>query len=354
MVMIMEKAEKIRNLIKKINKDSTEPVIQMASDIVDKFGFYSTPFPALNNMIKGIPIGRFSIIAGRSQTGKTALCYQIIAHLQEEDPEFIGAWVDFENSHDPVWAEKLGVDLERLVILSYTDQAANMEAVMDKLIQLLRLRCVGIVIIDSIGGMIPKGDVEDKQGDRSLEKANMLNLQTKIGEVFRKFNPFRGTAIIMIGHIYQSPNAQGYVIEEVRGGNAVKHWAHIRLVMKRGPKATWPKEIEVIGLDGKERKVYPGFSGRIIFEKSKNNANEGQEIAVDFYHGRGFDRIQSTIAAAEAAEILQRKGGWYYCDLLPDGKTQGKEAVTKFFVEDSEAYGKLAGLVDEHSAGDIG
>ena len=352
-----DKLKKLENAIKKINKDAEEPIIQMASDIVNKFGFYSTPFLGLNTLIKGIPIGRFSIFAGRSQTGKTALMYQIIAHLQEEDPEFIAVWIDFENSHDATWAERLGVDLTRLIILTYTTEASSMEAVMDKLVDLLALQIVGIVVIDSIGGMIPKGDVQDKEGSRSLEKANMLNLQTKIGEVFRKFNPlispkkdFKGTAIVMIGHVYQIPNAQGYVLEEVRGGNAVKHWAHIRVIMKRGPKNMWPAAIKVPGIDGKERLVYPGFQGRIIFEKSKTNAHEGQEIILDFYHGRGFDRVQSTVSSAEYFEILQRKGGWYYSDLLDGGKIQGKEALIKYFNDDKGKYKELAGLVDEVSA----
>jgi recombination protein RecA len=354
---VSKNLEKIKNLVKKINKGAKHPIIQFASDTIDKFGFLSTPFTTLNRLCRGIPIGRFTIIAGASQVGKSAMCLQIIAHLQREDPEFLAVWVDFENSWDPDWAQTLGVDLERVVLLSYGEGTENMEAVLDKLMAVVGTQCAGLVVIDSIGGMTPKKDIQDKEGVRSLEKSNMLNLQTKLGEVYRIFNikiaprgDFRGTAVIMLGHVYQVPNDQGYTITEVRGGNAVKHWGYIRLAMKRGPKADWPKAIKVTGLDGKEHPVYPGFSGRVMLEKTKANQNEGQEIALGFYHGRGFDHIQSTISAALGLGIIDRSGGWYKSDLFPGEKVQGREAVDSFFMTDELAYKKLTELVDTSAA----
>lgn len=356
-----ENNKKLQNLLKKVNKNRDNPIVQLASDTVDKFGFYNTPLPVVNKLIGGVPIGRFTIIAGSSQTGKSALSLQTIAHLQREDPEFIAAWVDFENAWDPNWAETLGVDLGRTVLLSYGEGTESMESVLDRLMDLLSTKMIGLVVIDSIGGMAPKGDLEDKKGERSLEQPNMLNLQTKLGEVFRKFNikiaprgSFKGTAVIMLGHVYQVPNSQGYTIHEVRGGNAVKHWGHIRLSMKRGPKADWPKQVESVSLDGTKRLVYPGFSSRIQLEKTKNNANEGQEVAVTFFHGRGFDCHQSTISAAMGLGIIERSGGWYKSDLIPGGKVQGRDALDEYFTQNESVYSKLTKRVDEHSLAIVG
>jgi recombination protein RecA len=349
-----DKLKRLQNVIKKINSGRNEPVIQFGAETLEKFGYYETPFATLNDLCRGIPIGRFTTIAGASQVGKSALTLQIIAHLQNIDPEFVAVWVDYENSWDPDWAATLGVDLERIIVVTYSADAQNMEAVMDQVITLIETREIGIVVVDSIGGMTPKGDIMDKDKTRSLEKSNMLNLQTKLGEIYRLLNikiapsgDFKGTAVIFLGHIYQVPNQQGFHISEVRGGNAVKHWAHIRLSMKRGPKDDWPKEIEVTNLDGKKRKVRPGFSGRILLEKTKTNANEGQEIALGFYHGRGYDFIQSTISAALGLEIIERSGAWYSCDLFPEEKLQGRDAIDRFFESNEEAYQELTKLVDQ-------
>ena len=342
-----------------MNSKKDAPKIQFASEIQDKFKFYSTPWPVLNRLIKGFPIGRFTIIAGVSQSGKTAMILQQIAHLQKEDPDFIALWIDFETAWDGDWAKNLGVDLDRLVLFQYSEELPNMERMFDKAVELIRTQCINMMVIDSIGAMTPRADIEDKSGDRSLEKSNMLNLQTKLGEIFRKLNivvapdtksGFAGVAVLMVGHVYQEPNQQGFTIHHVRGGNAVKHWAHIRLAMVRGPRGDWPERIKLRGLDDKERLVYPGFSGRIQLEKTRVNANEGQEVAIKFFHGRGFDYAQSTVSAALRLEIVERKGGWFYSDLFPDKKIQGRDNVESFFENNPEQYQELAMLVDTNAA----
>jgi len=354
---VNDRLKKLQTISKKLNKNGT--IIQFASEIVDKFKFYSSPWPVVNQLIKGFPRARFTIIAGVSQSGKTALTLQQIAHLQKEDPDFIALWIDFENAWDGNWAQTLGVDLERVVLLQYCEDLPNMERVFDKAVELMKTQCIDMMVIDSIGALTPRADIEDKSGDRSLEKANMLNLQTKLGEIFRKLNiiiapnvsaGFDGVAVIMLGHVYQEPNQQGFTIHHVRGGNAVKHWAHIRLAMTRGPRGDWPEKIKLRGLDDREKLVYPGFSCRIILEKTRTNKNEGQEIALKFFHGRGFDYAQSTVSAALRLDIIDRKGGWFYSDLLPDGKIQGREKVEQFFEKNPEPYHELATMVDTFTA----
>jgi hypothetical protein len=228
-----------------------------------------------------------------------------------------------------------------------------MEVVLDKALELIKSKAIAMWAIDSIGAMTPKSDIIDKSGDRALEENNMLRLQVKLGEFYRKANvtispskDFNGCAVLLVGHVYSVPTTSGAKLEEVRGGNAVKHWANLRLLTRRGPRADWPKEIQVMGIDGKPVKLFPGWSGRVKLDKSRQNANEGQEILLNFYHGRGFDWKDSTVNAAIGLGIINKAAASYSCELLPGGKLRGIEAVLEFFEKDEEAYNKLALMVD--------
>jgi len=187
----------------------------------------------------------------------------------------------------------------------------------------------------------------------------MLNLQTKLGEVYRKLNSiiaptrdFAGVCVVLIGHVYQVPNQQGLQLTEIRGGNSTKHWSTVILEMKRGPRDDGPDPVTITGPDGKPQKIRPGFAVRLKLGKSKVNENESQEIQLQFYTGRGFDFIRSTVTAAIGLGIIKGKG-WYTHDLFPEMKTgrkiQGIDNVLEFFENDNEAYQALAGLVDEYT-----
>ena len=353
----LKSKDTIADLVRAINEEHGGEVVKVASDesLIPKY--LPTPFPSLNSLMKGLPLGRFLTVAGPSKCGKTALLYQIIAKHQADNLEAIAVWLDFENSYDPEWATKLGVDLSRLMVLKYQiETVESMEPVLDRLVTILRKHVVMLVVMDSIGAMVPKGDIVDKKGDRSFSKDNMLNLQTKLGEIYRKLNTliastreFPGVCVAMIGHVYQVPNKQGLHITEIRGGNALKHWSTQILEMKRGPRDDGPDPVKVIAPDGSTQTIRPGFAVKLKLGKSKVNENESQEIQMRFYTGRGFDFVRSTVTAALALGIIEGKG-WYKSSLLPDGRMQGADNVLKFFEENADAYSKLAGLVDQQSA----
>lgn len=336
------------NNIDKILKDYKNLGISRASQAVE-YEFYQTPFSTVNNLIGGIPKGRFTTVAGPEHTGKGAFCAQLIAYLQSIDPEFIALWSDFEGSFDDKWAKHLGVDLDRLLIQRYTKEVDTMEKALDGALALIKNISPNMWIVDSIGAMIPKNDVYDSKGeDKSLEGTNMLNLQRKLGEFYRKANVFiaprsdgyKGCAVIMIGQIYTVPDAH-VSLEAVKGGNAVKHWAHLRLMFRRGPKSDWPERIKIKGPDGELREVYPGWSGRIKVDKTRINSNEGKEILLPFKHGLGFDSKATTINSAFGLDIIKRAGPTYTCPYLPEGKMVGKDNVIKYFTDNQEAYNKL-------------
>lgn len=297
--------------------------------------------------------------------GKGAFCLQQVAHLQAKDPEFICLWTDAENAFDEDWAVKLGVDLDRLFIQRYTRDTNSMERLMDAGLNFVKNLKPGMWIIDSIGALLPKNDGYETKGtkveDKSLEGHNMLNLQRKLGEFYRKANiyispsktdDYKGCATILIGQIYSVPSPHA-TINEVKGGNAVKHWAHLRLMFRRGPRADWPQPVEAIGPSGNKIKFYPGWSGRIKVEKTRINANEGKEVLLPFYHSRGFNSKESTIYSALGLNLIERSGPTYKHEALPDGKLVGKEAVITYFLENEEAYQALHEQVTNATLDDI-
>lgn len=146
---------------------------------------------------------------------------------------------------------------------------------------------------------------------------------------------------------YTVPTAN-VALEEVKGGNAVKHWAHLRLKFRRTGKADWPEKINIKGLDGTVRKVHPGWACSIKVDKTRINSNEGQELLLKFYLGRGFDSVISTITAAMGLDIITRSGPMYSCELLPE-PVKGKEALMELFQKDGALMSRLGELVDKVS-----
>lgn len=318
-----------------------------------KYEFYDTPFASVNSLIGGIPLGRFTTVAGPEHTGKGAFCAQLVAHLQARDPEFVCLWTDAENAFDAEWLTKLGVDLDRVFLQKYTPEINNMELLMDQSLSILKKIPINMWIVDSIGALLPKNDGYKTEGkkvvDKSLEGTNMLNLQRKLGEFYRKANiyiaprpndNYKGCATIMIGQIYTVPSAHAS-ISEVKGGNAVKHWAHLRLMFRRGPRSDWPAAVDIVGPSGNKIKVFPGWSGRIKVEKTRINPHEGQEVLLPFNHGKGFDSQASTIYSALGLEIITRSGAYYKHSSLPGGQMQGKEATIEYFNTNEQAYDLL-------------
>jgi hypothetical protein len=101
-----------------------------------------------------------------------------------------------------------------------------------------------------------------------------------------------------------------------------------------------------MSIDGTPTKIHPGWSGRIKLDKTRQNANEGQEVLLNFFHGRGFDWKDSTISAALGLGIIERSGPTYTCDIIPEGKIKGKDALFELFRTNEELYKKLADSVD--------
>ena len=266
---------------------------------------------------------------------------QTVAFQQARNDDFIALYTDAENGLSDTWAKALGVQLDRLIIHRYAaDGERHMEALLESGMEICKQAQCDMWIIDSISALLPKAELN------KLEKDNMLPLQRKLGQFFRKANVVlpRTTAVVLVGQVYTVPTAS-VALEEVRGGNSVKHWAHIRLKMRRLGKSEMPAQPqEVISPDGRTLKVAPGWMARVVLEKTRMNEREGQEIILPFFYGRGFSSKHAILAAALGLGLIERHGAYY---TYGDKKFKGKEGLIKFFSENPKELDKLAGILEE-------
>lgn len=345
--MSSDKRKKLDKTIDKLKKDN--PTLNIGFNNIIEPDYIKTPFVTLNSLNNGgIPRGKFGTIAGPSQTAKSTLLAQIIGHNMQIDPDFHALWTDAENSIDRKWFEKLGVDTDRLIVQDYDENAKYMEALLDDGLALVETRAIDMWIIDSIGALEPKADAS-----KELKDDKMLNLQRKLGEFFRRAlrviapkPDWNGCACILIGQVYNVPTTTGVGLEEVRGGNSVKHFAHWRWKTRRGNKDEGPMPIAVRFPDGKIGKIVPGWAQHIKLDKTKINEKESQEIILQFIHGRGLDSTNAAITALIANEVVKRDGAMYSHSLF-EKPIRGRDTLIKFLQEDSDMRDKLVKEMDQ-------
>ena len=200
--------------------------------LINPVKFIETPFVTLNRLIGGgIPRGKFTTIAGPERTAKGTLLLQTIGHKMQQDPDFTVLWTDAEDALDEDWCIKHGIDLERFVVQKYSADAPYFEKLLDDGLKLIETGGIDMWVIDSVAALMPKAE----EG-KDIEENTMLDLQRKLPVFFRKATriiSLANTSCVLIGQIYNVPNAQ-YVQQEVKGGNALKHFAHLRLLTRRG------------------------------------------------------------------------------------------------------------------------
>jgi recombination protein RecA len=329
------KKEKLKQLNKVIKKITDKEAINIGFGMVNPVKYLETPFVTLNKLIGGgFPMGKFTTIAGAERTAKGTLLLQTIGYHMQKDPEFIALWTDAEESLDEEWCVRHGIDMSRMIVQRYSEDAPYFEKLLDNGIEMIKTGAVNIWVIDSVAALMPKSEEQ-----KSIEENAMLDLQRKLPVFFRKairHMSLHDTATIMVGQIYEAPNTS-YVDIRVKGGNGLKHWAHLRLMTRRGNKKeiTAP-DVEVVSPDGTMQKLKPGWPMHIKVDKTRINKNEGQSIVLQFLYGRGLDSVDATITALFANEIFQSSGAWFYHDLLPDGKVQGKANLINILKEDED------------------
>lgn len=298
----------IREIMKNINKKIGAETINFGNTIKtrERLKFKQDYLNQLTG--GGIPYGLFTTFWGGESGGKSSIILDLIANAQADNKTCV--YIDLEHSFDPDWAEKHGVDLEKLV---YAGGFTYAEQSMDALIEFCKSQAADVIIVDSIHGMSPKAEQEEKSGkDKSMEDDSMALVARKLSQFFRTVAGHvskANTAVILIGQTRTDLGAF-IKLEKLSGGHALLHWSSLIMQIRRGQKADAPTK-KIVNEEGKKVDVIVGFSSVIKITKSKIGGGcEGNETALPFYFGHGLTNGEApveTLTETEDKQIMVTK-----------------------------------------------
>jgi len=271
--------------------------------------------------IGGLPYGRVVEIYGPESSGKTTLTLQVIAEAQKAGGT--AAFVDAEHALDPVYAEKLGVNVDDLLV-SQPDTGEQALEITDMLV---RSGAVDVIVVDSVAALTPKAEIEGEMGD------SHVGLQARLmSQALRKLtgNIKRSNAMVVfinqirmkIGVMFGSP-------ETTTGGNALKFYSSVRLDIRR--IGAIKKGDEVIGNQTRvkvvKNKVSPPF----------------KQAEFEILYGEGISREGEIIELGVANGIIEKAGSWY--SYGEDRIGQGKENVREYLREHPDVAAEIEGRI---------
>jgi len=262
--------------------------------------------------IGGYPKGRIIEIFGPESSGKTTLTLHAIAEAQKKGGTC--AFIDAEHALDPVYARKLGVNLDELVV-SQPDTGEQALEIADTLV---RSGAVDLIVIDSVAALTPKAEIEGEMGDShmGLQARLMSQALRKLTASVAKSNAiiiFINQIRMKIGVMFGSP-------ETTTGGNALKFYSSVRVDIRR-----------VGALKDKEEVI--GNQTRIKIVKNKV-APPFKTIDVDILYGQGISKMGEIIDLGVKAEIIEKAGSWFSYNGSRIG--QGRENVKQYLIDNPQ------------------
>jgi recombination protein RecA len=273
--------------------------------------------------VGGLPRGRVVEIYGPESSGKTTLTLQVIAEMQKLAG--VCAFIDAEHALDTQYAQKLGVNLQELLI-SQPDTGEQALEIVDALV---RSGSVDLIVIDSVAALTPKAELEGEMGDSlpGLQARLMSQALRKLTATINKTN----TMVIFINQIRMKIGVMFGNPETTTGGNALKFYASVRLDIRR--TGSIKKGDEVIGSETKvkivKNKVAPPF----------------KTAEFDILYGEGISREGEIIDMGVEARILDKSGSWYAYNGEKIG--QGKDNAREFLRENRDMAVEIENKVRE-------
>jgi len=308
-----EKAKALQAALAQIEKQFGKGTIMRLGEgeVIDDIEVVSTGSLGLDAAlgVGGLPRGRVVEIYGPESSGKTTLTLQVIAEMQKVGGTC--AFIDAEHALDTAYAQKLGVNLQELLI-SQPDTGEQALEIVDALV---RSASVDLIVIDSVAALTPKAEIEGEMGDSlpGLQARLMSQALRKLTGVIKKTN----TMVIFINQIRMKIGVMFGSPETTTGGNALKFYASVRLDIRR--IGSIKKGEEIIGNETKvkvvKNKVAPPF----------------KTAEFDILYGEGISREGEIIDMGVEAKVLEKSGSWYAYNGEKIG--QGKDNSREFLRE---------------------
>src|SRR6201987_2285026 len=275
--------------------------------------------------IGGLPRGRVIEIYGPESSGKTTLALHAVAEAQKKGG--IAAYIDAEHALDPIYARKLGVDIDELLI-SQPDTGEQALEITDTLV---RSAGIDIIVIDSVAALTPKAELEGEMGDSlpGLQARLMSQALRKLTASISKSN----TIVIFINQIRMKIGIMFGNPETTTGGNALKFYSSVRLDIRR------------IGAI-KDRDEVVGNQTRVKVVKNKV-APPFKQVEFDIMYGVGISKVGELIDLGAKAGIVEKSGSWFSYDGQRIG--QGRENAKTYLREHSEVAQAIEKKVRENA-----
>ncbi len=276
--------------------------------------------------IGGVPRGRIVEIYGPESSGKTTVALHIVAEAQKLGGEV--AFIDVEHALDPVYAQKLGVDIESMLV----SQPDSGEQALEIAEALVRSGAIDCIVLDSVAAMVTKAEIDGVMGDAHVGQLARLMSQAmrKLTSVISKSNCvaiFINQIREKIGVVYGSP-------ETTPGGRALKFYSSVRIDVRRAEQIK--QGSEVIGNRTKckvvKNKVAPPF----------------KECEFDIMYGEGISRVGEVLDMAVELGLVKKSGAWFSYNDVKLG--QGRDNAKEFIKQNAELMKELEDIIKEKAA----
>ena len=276
--------------------------------------------------IGGVPRGRIIEVFGPESSGKTTLALHIVAEARKMGGE--AAFIDAEHALDPVYAKKLGVDIDNLIV----SQPDTGEQALEITESLVRSGALDVIVVDSVAALVPKAEIDGDMGDShmGLQARLMSQALRKLAGAINKSK----TVLIFINQLREKIGVMFGNPETTTGGRALKFYASVRMDIRR---------IENIKQDGEVK------GNRVRVKVIKNKvAPPFREAEFDIVYGQGISKEGNILDMAVNLDIVEKAGSWFSYNGERIG--QGRENVKKYLKENPEMLEDIEEKVRENFA----
>ena len=309
------KAQALNSAIKNIEKQFGKgSIMKLGENIAMNIDVISTGCVSLDMAlgVGGLPRGRVIEVFGPESSGKTTVALHAIAQAQRDGG--MAAFIDAEHALDPLYAKKLGVDIDNLLV----SQPDSGEQALEIAEALVRSGAIDIIVIDSVAALVPKAELEGEMGDTHV------GLQARLmSQALRKLTAHIGKSNAVIIFINQIREKVGVIYgnpETTTGGRALKFYSSVRIEVRKGEQIKQGNELIGNRTRAKvvKNKVAPPF----------------KTVEFDLMYGQGISREGDILDIATESEIVQKSGAWYsYGD---ERLGQGRENAKQFLQDNPE------------------